>query len=217
MTRENKTGRRAYRAPQREAAASRTRETIVRTSRELFEARGWAATTMRSVADQAGVSLKTVEALFGTKATLLRAAVDYAIRGDVDPLPMPQRETVARIERAATATAMLDLHAEHLRRINERSARIAWVVEQAAAGDPVVEALWSELNRNRTYAVNWATTQLLSKPGRRAGLRRRDVEAAFWVALDWGTYRTLTQHAGLTADDYQAWLRRYYRLAFLPR
>ncbi len=217
MESEDKAGRRAYRAPRREAAASRTRETIVRASRQLFEERGWAATTIRSIAECAGVSQKTVEALFGTKAALLHAAVEYAIRGDIDPLPMPQRETVARIERAASAVEMLDLHAAHLRSVNGRSARIAWVVEQAAADDPLVEALWAEMNRNRAFAVRWATDLLLAKPGRRKGLRRRDVEAAFWVALDWGTYRTLSDHARVTPAGYEAWLRRYYRLVFLPQ
>ncbi len=216
METDDKKKRRAYRAPQREAAASRTRETVVRVSQHLFEERGWAATTIRSIAEKAAVSQKTVEALFGTKAALLQAAVEYAIRGDLDPLPMPQRETVARIERAASAAAMLDLHASHVRRINERSARIAWVVEQAAADEPVVETLWEEMNRNRTFAVQWATKLLLAKPGRRCGLRRRDVEAAFWVALDWATYRTLSDYAHLAADEYEAWLRRYYKMVFLP-
>lgn len=216
METDDKKGRRVYRAPRREAAASRTRETVVHAAQHLFEERGWAATTIRAVAEKASVSQKTVEALFGTKAALLQAAVEYAIRGDVDPLPMPQRETVARIERATSAAAMLDLHASHLRRINQRSARIAWVVEQAAADDPVVAALWEEMNRNRTFAVQWATRLLLAKPGRRRGLRRRDVEAAFWVALDWATYRTLSDRAHFTADEYEAWLRRYYKVAFLP-
>lgn len=216
MAKRDKTGNRAYHAPRRDLAAARTRETIIRSSRQLFETRGWAATTIRSVAEHAGVSQKTVEAVFGTKAALLQAAVDLAIRGDADPVTMPGRAVVAQIERASSAAAMLELHARHLRVINERSARIAWVVEQGAADDPVAEALWDEMNRNRRYAVGWATRMLLKKPGRRAGLRRGDVEAAFWVALDWGTYRTLTQHAGLSASEYEAWLRRYYRLVFMP-
>jgi hypothetical protein len=43
------------------------------------------------------------------------------------------------------------------------------------------------------------------------------VEATFWVALDWGTYRTLTAHAGLSAAGYEEWLRGYYASAFLAR
>jgi len=216
MEKRDNRGRRAYHAPQRAAAAAHTRELIVRAGREVFEERGWAATTVRTIAERAGVSTKTIEAGFGTKAVLLQAAVDLAIRGDTGHAKMPQRETVARIERAASASVMLDLHARHLRAINERSARIAWVVEQAAGDDPVVDALWDGMNQNRSYAVDWATTLLLRKPGRRSGLRRSDVEAAFWVALDWGTYRTLTRYGGLAPSGYEKWLRRYYRLAFLP-
>ena len=216
MKKRDNRSRRAYHAPQRAAAAVRTRELIVHAGREVFEEHGWAATTVRAIAERAGVSPKTVEAGFGTKAVLLQAAVDLAIRGDTGPVQMPQREVVARIERAPSASAMLDRHAGHVRTINERSARIAWVVEQASSDDPVVEALWNGMNENRSYAVEWATTLLLRKPGRRPGLRQPDVEAAFWVALDWGTYRTLTRYGGLTPTAYEKWLRRYYRLTFLP-
>ena len=35
-------------------------------------------------------------------------------------------------------------------------------------------------------------------------------ETAFWVAIDWATYRALTRHAGLNNDNYEAWLQSYY-------
>ena len=92
---------------------------------------------------------------------------------------------------------MLELHAAHLRAVNERSAGLAWTVEQAVPSDVAVARLWDQMNRNRTYAVGWAASTLLAKPGRLPRVRRRLVEATFWVALDWGTYRTLTAHAGL--------------------
>ena len=142
------------------------------------------------------MSLKTVEALFGTKATLLEEVVRFAIRGDLEDVEMPQREAVARMEAAPDARTMLKLHAAHLRAVNERSAGLAWTVEtkrfQAMQRSL---AYWDQMNRNRTYAVGWAASTLLGKPGRRPRLRRRLVEATFWVALDWGTYRTLTARA----------------------
>ena len=215
MERSAKRPKRRYHAPNRAAAAARTREAVVRAAKEQFEEVGWAGTTMRSVAEVAGVSLKTVEAQFRTKAALLQLAVDYAIRGDLDPLPMPQRERVAEMEAAPDAETMLRLHAAHLRTINGRSARIAWAVEHAAAGDPAVAPLWKQMNSNRSFAVDWATRTLLAKPGRRRGLRRRTVEAIFWNTLDWGTYRTLTEHAGLTPHAFQRWLESYYRATLL--
>jgi AcrR family transcriptional regulator len=210
-------GSKRYHAPAREAAAARTRLAIVHAAKELYEDRGFAATTVRAIADAAGVSPKTVEAAFGTKAALLEAAVTYAIRGDLDPTPVAQRETIAQVEHAPDAATMLRLHAAHLRRIHERSAKIALAVEQASAGDPVAADRWRQMNRNRTTAVERATETLLRMPGRKRGLRRQDVQASFWVALDWGTYRTLTEQARLTPDQYEAWLRSYYKATFLEQ
>jgi hypothetical protein len=162
------------------------------------------------------VSQKTVEAVFGTKAALLEAAVDLAIRGDLDAVSMPERPAVAHMEAAPDAKTFLRLHARHLRVVNERSASVAWAVEQAASSDPAVAALWQRMDENRAFAVRWATRTLLAKRGRRRGLRRDAVAASFWVALDWAGFRTLTGRAGLTPDGYEAWLRSYYAAVFLP-
>jgi AcrR family transcriptional regulator len=99
------------------------------------------AFTVRAVAEAAGVSIKTVEALFRTKGALLQTVVDFSIRGDLDPTPMPQRKTIAQMERTPDAATMLELHAAHIRTVNERSARVAWAVEHATASDPTVARL----------------------------------------------------------------------------
>src|SRR5258707_8998729 len=78
---------RPYHAPRRTAAAAQTRQAILRAAKEQFEARGWAATTVRSIAESAGVSPKTVEALFATKPALLEATLMVAFGGDhADPV-----------------------------------------------------------------------------------------------------------------------------------
>ena len=199
----------------RKAAAARRRLAIVESAKRLFEERGWSGTSLRAVAADAAVSQKTVEAHFGTKAALLQAAVDFAIRGDLDSTPMPQREAVRAMEGAETAAEMLARHAAHLRSVNERSAGIARAVEEAATRHPTVHELWQRMNRNRSFGVAWAARTLRSKPGLRPGLSERDVETILWVALDWGTYRTLATHAGLDGDGYEEWLRTYYAATLL--
>ena len=42
-------------------------------------------------------------------------------------------------------------------------------------------------------------------------------QPTFWVALDWGTYRTLTAYARLSAAGYEEWLRDYYASTLLAR
>ena len=209
------TGRRNYRSAVRAEHARQTREKMLASAKRLFEQRGWAGTTIALVAERAEVSPKTVEVVFGTKAALLRETVDYAIRGDSGRRPMPQRSQVAEMEEASDAETMLQLHAAHLRRVNARSAAIDATVEQAASTDRLVAALWRRMNHNRRFAVDWATTTLMSKPGVRADIGAADVRATFWVALDWGTYRTLTRYAGLSPAGFEDWLRRYYALQLL--
>ena len=191
-------------APVRESAALRTRALITKAAKESFEERGWPGATVPAIAERAGVSPSTIEAIFRTKPVLLKAAVDYAIRGDIDPLPISGREITVQIEAAPDARSMLELHAGHLRGVNSRSADLAFVVEQAAKSDESVAALWRQMIENRRYGVDWAVRTLLGKPGM-GHLHADDVEKTFWVALDWGNYRILTAHAGLSADDYQRW------------
>jgi TetR/AcrR family transcriptional regulator, regulator of autoinduction and epiphytic fitness len=201
--------RRPYRAPMREDAAARTRLLITRAAKETFERQGWSGAKVAAIAHGAGVALSTVEAVFGTKPALLQAAVDYAIRGDVDPLPMKARPITAEVEAAPDAISMLELHAGHLRAVHARSAHLAFVVEQAAKSDDRVAELWRTMNANRRHGIQWATRSLLAKP-RTGHLDPTGVERTFWVALDWGNYRVLTDYAGLSDDEYEQWLLDYY-------
>jgi hypothetical protein len=38
-------------------------------------------------------------------------------------------------------------------------------------------------------------------PTTNQGLTQEQIETIIWVALDWGTYRTLTEHANLTPPN----------------
>ena len=209
----DRAARRRYQAPLREQGADRTRRLITKAAKDAFERNGWAGATVATIAKRAGVSQSTVEAVFHTKRALLKAAVDYSIRGDVDPLPIRGRQISKEIEAAPDPISMLELHAAHLRGVHGRSAKLALVVEQAAKSDKGVAALWRQMNDNRRDGVQWATRTLLAKPGVKH-LHPAEVEKTFWVALDWGTYRVLTDHAGLTGEDYQDWILDYYLRMF---
>ena len=201
--------KRPYHAPQRAAAAARTREAIMAAAKDVFERLGWSGATMRAVADQASVSVKTVEALYRTKAELLKEAVDYAIAGDVEPIPVLARESVAAMEAAPGAAAMLRLHARHARTVNGRAAQLFWVVEQAAAAHEDIAALWAEMSGNRRAGADWAAAVLLAKPGLPPHVTQAYAEV-FWLAIDPGTYRSLTLGRGLSPGGFETWIGNYY-------
>src|SRR5258706_15962302 len=107
--------KRAYDAPRRAAAAARTREAIVTAAKDAFEALGWSGATMRGIAGHAGVSVKTVEALYGTNAGLLKTATHYAIAGDPRPIPILGRQSGAPMSAAPDPPPTPDLPAPHAR------------------------------------------------------------------------------------------------------
>ena len=202
--------KRPYHAPQRAAAAARTREAVAAAAKDAFERLGWSGATMRSIADQAGVSVKTVEALYRTKAELLKEVVDYTIAGDLLPIPVLGRDSVAAMEAAPDAPAMAGLHARHTRAISERAAPIFWVVEQAAPAHQDVARLWAQMCDNRRTGARWAATTLLTKPGLPPHLSQDYAEEVFWIAIDPGTYRSLTLGRGLSPAGFETWIRNFY-------
>ena len=210
MTDPVKPPKRPYHAPQRAAAAARTREAIMAAAKDVFERLGWPGATMRGVPDQAGVSVKTVEALYRSKAELLKQAIDYSIAGDVRPIPVLGRASVAAIEAAPDAPAMLDLHARHARAISQRAAPILWVAEQAAPAHPDIAKVWAQNNDNRRAGARWAATTLLTKPGLPPQISQRYAEEVFWIAIDPATYRSLTLGRGLSPSGFETWIRNFY-------
>src|SRR5687767_7222736 len=73
--------RRRYESPVRQEQAAQTRARIVTAAATLFEAQGYARTSIRQIAEEAGVAPDTVYATFGSKPRVLTAVIDERLRG----------------------------------------------------------------------------------------------------------------------------------------
>lgn len=146
---------------------------------------------------------------------MLAAVVSYAIRGDTDTTPMIDRSAARAVEAAPDAAAMLARHIDYLVSITSRSARLAFVVESAARSDDRVSELWQQMTHNRRFGASWAAKILLARPGVRAGLTPAQASRHFLIAIDWATWRTLSDELGLSERQIRAWLAEYYRQMFL--
>src|SRR5207248_8516494 len=94
---------RKYSSALRARQAEQTRRQILSTAVTQFASNGWARTTVASVAEDAGVALDTVYTAFGSKKALLRAAMDVAIVGDAEPIPLVERPEFAALRAEPTA------------------------------------------------------------------------------------------------------------------
>ena len=122
---------RTYHSARRSEQARLTRRRVLAAATGLFERQGYAATTVRAVASDAGASVQTVEELFGSKPRLLKACIDVAIAGDDEQLPMLERDWTTAARAATTPGELLDIVAGVIGPAQERSAGL--VLAAAAA------------------------------------------------------------------------------------
>lgn len=194
--------KRTYRSALRADQARRTRAAVLDAAAACFLRDGYAATTMKAIAAEAGVSLQTVFSQ-GNKVALLLAAVDRGVVGDDEPDPLREREpfrqtmTGGKTERLAALAA--------LARDYERTAEpILRVFRQAAGVDAEIAAHWSEYQR-RSYA----DMRLLV--GGFGPLLREDLDIdratdIFWAVFLGDTSDLLRLSRGWTLDEYIAWM-----------
>jgi AcrR family transcriptional regulator len=184
-----------------EQAAVTTRRSLDAARRRFGDA-GYAATTLREIASEAGVAVQTVYAVFGSKANMLRALRESVV---ADP-------AASEAYTAALAAANLD---DALRSF-ARSIRLRWeaghdivmIDSNAAAADPEIRVEVATANEMRGEGI-------ARLAGRLGDLDRGldpDRVAALLDALTLtSVYVRLVVHHGWSSDAYEDWLANALR------
>jgi AcrR family transcriptional regulator len=196
---------RAYRSAQRAAQAHRTRQRIVAAAAEQFASAGYPATTMRSVAAAAGVSVASIELAFGTKAQLLKTAIDVAIAGDHDPVAVLDRDWATAAQATATVHEFLTAVGRTLRPAMTRSAGLVLAAYDAAGTDPALRELAEQLSTQRAATVAWIIDGIRGRATLRAGLTRRHAIDQVWLLMDPAVHHRLTRYRGWSPATYENW------------
>jgi len=197
-------GRRAYDSVRRTDQAQRTKAEIAQAARRLFTANGWAATTVKEVAQEAGVAVPTVYAAYGNKTGLAVALADAADLAADLPSQLAGLEA-AQGDPARQLAAM----AGYDRRLFERAGDLIVMIREAGRSEPELASLYGE-GRRRADAfraevfASWPAGALKAAVGESV-----DVYAAL-CSID--TYATLAQERSWSPDRIEAWWA-----AMLPR
>ncbi|HEV8221193.1 MAG TPA: helix-turn-helix domain-containing protein [Streptosporangiaceae bacterium] len=183
----------------RAAQAGQTRLAILAAATRLFAEQGWAGTGMRDVARAAQVSVETVYANFGSKAQLLKQAMDVAVVGDDEPVPLSDRpefralaEGDARARAEATGRLMVSLR--------RRSARLQRVLQQAGPSDPELAGVLQAGRVTERQDFRKGLTAVAQRD-----VTETEVDEMFAV-LSNDVYLLLTETCGWTDDAYQSWV-----------
>ncbi|MGG5257927.1 TetR/AcrR family transcriptional regulator [Phycicoccus avicenniae] len=190
---------RTYRSELREQQAQHTRAAIAREARARFVAAGWAGTTVRSVAEAAGVSEATVYNVYGSKAGLAVSLVDAAEEGaDV------RRAAAELVEREGDPRGQLATFVGFDRRLFERGGDVLRVLGEARRQHPELGEAYDEGRRRggeqrRRVLSTWPASVW------RTGV---DVERALTVyamVVSLDSYDVAVREGGWSADEVEDW------------
>ncbi|MEV6062639.1 helix-turn-helix domain-containing protein [Nocardia asteroides] len=189
--------RRRYESLRRTLQAEATSVEIALAARRLFVARGWAATTIREVAREAGVSVPTVYAAYGNKTGLVQAVVDAA------DLSADAPRMLAELDAAdGDPTRQLAAMSAYDRRLFERAADVITLVREAGRTEPDLATTYTDARRR----ADDIRVQIFSAWP--AGTLRADLTTSVDIYATLCTidvFTTLTTERGWSPDRVEQW------------
>ena len=207
---------RPYRSTRRREQAQQTRARIVAAATGQFLAAGYAGTTVRAVAAAAGVSVPTVELTYGTKARLLKAAIDVATAGDDEPVPMLDRAWARRAEATRNAGPFAAEFAAALTASAERAAGLVLAALDAAPLDEEIAAVAAQMAAQREVMAAWLVAGLQRRAALRDGLSHAEAVDTVWLLMDPAVFTRLTRERGWPPARFRAWFTSAVLRLLLP-
>ena len=189
--------------PGRQPRSRATRARIVQAATRLFVRDGYLATTMAAIALEAGVAVQSLYLRFGSKLGILAAALDVAVVGDDEPLPVLERPWVRDLAEAPDGPRAVRLFVAQLGQILRRTYPLYAVVQAAAAGE--AGELLRENKRQRYEGVRAIATLLGNKPGFAAGLSVDAGADLLYALASEEHYGLLVVERGWSVEAWEAW------------
>ncbi|MGW6725826.1 TetR/AcrR family transcriptional regulator [Nocardia sp. NPDC055029] len=189
--------RRRYDSLRRTLQAQATSVEIAQAARRLFVTQGWAATTVREVAREAGVSVPTVYSAYGNKTGLVQAVVDAAdLSADAPRMLAELEAAVGDPPRQLAAMAGYD------RRLFERAADVIALVREAARTEPDLATTYLDARRRADDTRIQVFTSWPDGTLREDLATSVDIYAAL-CTID--VFTTLTAERGWSPDRIETW------------
>jgi AcrR family transcriptional regulator len=195
--------RRPYDSSRRRETARRNRLAVLEAGRELLLRDGYQATTIRAVAERAGLSPDTVYKSFGNKQKLVKAVYDVALAGDDERVPIGQRPAVRRVFAETDPARKIELYAAFVADLMERVGGLLAVLAEA---DPELAEVRQETEDERHVGVGAFIAHLDEQGALGSALPRELVVDSCWALTSPQFYSQLRHSRSWSREQYQLWL-----------
>lgn len=203
--------KRSYDATKRRQRAEEerraTRQRVLAASQRLFVQKGYTATTIDDIADEAGVAIQTVYKAGTSKAELLQRVVEVVVAGDDREVMLTDRPSFAALADEPDPERQIAMVAALVAATQERSAPVQVALREAAAVDATVaENLASELARRH----DTIRTVIGMIPEDRLRLSRAEATDAVWAIGSTEVFLLFRIRRGWDASQFETWLTQTF-------
>jgi hypothetical protein len=148
-----------------------------------------------------------VFATFGSKAALLKQALDRALSGDDEDVPVAQRPWFSPVWAATDPVQALQAYSTVCTMIGTRAAGLFEVVRRAADESPEAGQLWETLQVNRRTGAAMVVDHLLTMGDvLKEGLSRDRAVDRIWLLNDPAHHLALVGSCGWDEAEFSTWL-----------
>ena len=210
--------RRRYDSTRRQAQAAQTRRDILDAAHRLFLELGYAGTTLAAIATAAGVVVETIYRAYGSKAELCKAVVRAAVAGGADraQTPVEQRPAIAAVIAEPDPRRQLALYAATQPGIHARAGPLLRVLAGAAAIDPELAELWTQIEDERRHGLIRFAQLLADRGVLRPDLTVTEARDLLWTLNSLAVHDHLVLRCRWSPDRYRDWLAAALARELLP-
>jgi AcrR family transcriptional regulator len=191
---------RPYDASRRREQARLTREAIVAAARQRFLSDGYAATTIASIAADAGASSDTIYKAFAGKAGLLRALCQDALAG-AGPVPAEQRSDAMQAAESDPRRMLREL-GTLTSEVAPRISPLLLLLAAAAETDITLAGLRADFDATRLARMTQVARTLAGKTSLRPGLSIQEAAEIMWTYSSPELYGLLVVGRGWSPERY---------------
>jgi AcrR family transcriptional regulator len=204
---------RSYDSSRRRAQAQETRRVVLEAARDRFIEHGYGRTTIADVARAAGVSVETVYAAFGNKATLLHRAWDITIGGDDQEIVYHERPEIRAIREEPDLTRRLALQAALFTQTARRIVPFLLAMQGAAATEPAAAEMLAEVGRQRLEGLSVMAREAAATG--QLAVSELECRDFIWATTDGALWQRLVNERGWSDEKFQEWLGQLWANALV--
>jgi AcrR family transcriptional regulator len=197
---------RKYDSTRRQEQARQTRLSVIRAAQKLFIEQGYGRTTMADIATAAGVSVETVYAAFGNKATVLHRVWDITIGGDDENVIFHERPEIQAIRNEPDLARRLMLHAAMSTTTARRMVPFLRALQGAAGTEPAAAEMLAEIGRQRLAGMTVMAHEAAATG--QLAVTEEECRDVVWAYTDGTMWHHLVIERGWSDERFAEWLGR---------